>query len=251
MSSSFQNNHHPGGEQQSSQTSTAAAVIASSGTGLLHDLYQQDLLPRLIVFDLDNTLWTPELYEFWNHKPVANKTIHLFPDALKILQSLYHFQRQQHPRPFLSLAIASRASEDEWAHELLNTFQVVPGTPVIQLFPHVRIQTGSKRHHFESLQRLTQIPFSEMLFLDDDEYLNLHEVSSMGVLCCHTPHGITEALFYESLLKYAELKSRNGCRNHDDDDGKDEDWMGYILNKKNLGLVPSASHDKRTRAKQK
>jgi magnesium-dependent phosphatase 1 len=269
MSSSFQK-HHPStrgsndsfitstseNDDEAAQTpgpalSAALLSVSSSGCGLLHDLHQKELLPRLIVFDLDNTLWTPELYEFWNHKPIANKTIHLFPDALKILQSLHHFQQQQHPNGPMSLAIASRASEKDWAQELLRTFQVVPGAPLIQLFPHVRIQTGSKRRHFESLQRSTQIPFSEMLFLDDDEYLNLHEVSSMGVLCCHTPRGITEALFYGSLRKYAELKSGNGCSNqydNSDDDAKDEDWMGYILNQQNLGLV-TLPKGKRTRVK--
>ena len=44
--------------------------------------------PKLIVFDLDNTLWQPELYQMRGKKPKANKDIKLTAGALDALHDL-------------------------------------------------------------------------------------------------------------------------------------------------------------------
>lgn len=219
----------------SSRRSATAQTSASSLLETMKEL--QDNFPRLIVFDLDNTLWTPELYELYS-KPVPNKDIHLFPDALQVLKCLYEFQTWRTSRnssddddaemTHFELAIASRTHQYEWAHSLLDTIPVTEdGVNMRNLFPHVQIQTGSKRQHFERLKATTGIPYSQMLFLDDDEYLNLGEVSSMGVLSCHTPRGVTLNLMERSLRKYAELRNNSQ---------EAEAWMGHILNAKILGI---------------
>jgi hypothetical protein len=49
------------------------------------------MLPSLVVFDLDNTLWTPELYQLRkreNQYPVAHKDVQLFPAANEIIQQV-------------------------------------------------------------------------------------------------------------------------------------------------------------------
>eukprot|EP00956_Cyclotella_meneghiniana_P026797 scaffold58775_cov39-Cyclotella_meneghiniana.AAC.2 len=50
-------------------------------------------MPSLIVFDLDNTLWTPELYQLRsiarsNQTPVAHRDVKLFDGAHAILQHI-------------------------------------------------------------------------------------------------------------------------------------------------------------------
>ena len=50
-------------------------------------------VPSLIVFDLDNTLWTPELYQLrsiarQNKIPVAHKDVKLFDGAYNVIQQI-------------------------------------------------------------------------------------------------------------------------------------------------------------------
>jgi len=203
--------------------------------------------PKLIVLDLDNTIWTPELYQLPRRlqqqrksAPVANHDVRLFPDVFVILQFL---SEQRIP-----LAIASRTSKIQWAQNLLDDFQVPrkDGTSVAlrSFFDHIEIVPGSKKQHFSNLRQATTLSYGEMLFFDDDAQMNLEEVSSqLGVLCCHTPQGLTLDYFCKALHQYNNLK-RDHASGH---------WMGYILNSKNLDISednavvnPAIAYDERT-----
>lgn len=212
----------------------------SSLTHVLRNLALAHKLPQVIVFDLDNTLWTPELYQLYN-KPVANRDIRLFPDALEVLKSLYELQQM----PDVScplLAIASRAMEDDWAQALFDQFPIVgAGTAnavrMRQLFPRddlIYIECRSKQWHFREIQSACggpqNMPFSEMVFFDDDMSLNLREISRLGTLCCHTPRGLTVDLFRETMVQYGSLLS---------EDKHDTGATGQILTARSLGLTKS------------
>ena len=55
--------------------------------GLFESVASLQALPKIIVFDLDNTLWTPELYQIrQRHLPQVDMDIRLFPDAVRILE---------------------------------------------------------------------------------------------------------------------------------------------------------------------
>ena len=60
------------------------------------------------------------------------------------------------------------------------------------------IYKGSKTNHFRALQEKTGIPFSKMAFFDDDPS-NIADVSTLGVHCLHTPHGVTWDLYERGL----------------------------------------------------
>ena len=73
-------------------------------------------LPALVVFDLDHTLWTPELYQLRQLAgyqdasgpgPVADVDVRLFDDARRVLVELAHADRWQHAQ----IAIASRTNK--------------------------------------------------------------------------------------------------------------------------------------------
>ena len=197
---------------------------------LLSDLSSLPNHPKVIVFDLDNTIWTPELYQLPRRlkqqrksAPVANHDVRMFPDVIVILQFLSELR--------VSLAIASRTSKIQWAQSLLDDFQIPrkDGTFVSlrSFFDHIEIVPGSKKQHFSNLRQATNFPYGEMLFFDDDAKMNLEEVSShLGVLCCHTPRGLTLDYFCKALQQYSNLK-RDHAPGH---------WMGYILNAQNLGI---------------
>mmetsp|Transcript_21479 Transcript_21479/g.30359 ORF Transcript_21479/g.30359 Transcript_21479/m.30359 type:complete len:539 (+) Transcript_21479:91-1707(+) len=178
--------------------------------------------PKLLVFDLDNTLWTPELYQIRQRQlPQVNEEIWLFEDARAILRHLLH--EKDSIWEDTELAIASRTHKGDWANKLLKQFNI-DGTTLEDMIPHKEIYKGSKKEHFANLRESTGIPYHEMVFFDDDATMNLGEVSQLGVLCCHCPRGLTTDLFAASMMKYQSLKQ------------EDEKWMGYVLNGQNLGL---------------
>ena len=203
-------------------------------------LSQLEVLPKLLVFDLDNTLWTPELYQLripnqrQGGMPQADRDICLFDDARRILE---FFAAAPSTGDDMKLAIASRTTRTRWAHQLLQDFVVTTDSneriPIQSLFGSnlVEIQKGSKKEHFAHLKQATGFAYTEMLFFDDNVSMNLKEISQLGVLCCHTPRGMTMEHFVKALQKYSDLKAGKDARH----------WMGYVLDSKNLDISPSAS----------
>lgn len=159
-------------------------------------------LPRVIVFDLDNTLWTPELYQLRrldrsNQIPVAGRDVELFDGAREVLENIIpNLQGDEKP----ILAIASRTNKVDWAEDLLDQFQLRDMFEAIEIFP------GTKTNHFSKISRLTKVPFHEMMFFDDardGRYGNCEPVAAMGVFCVHCPDGLrTKDVFEHALDLY-------------------------------------------------
>lgn len=187
----------------SSRRKVTTRVSVDEILATMEELQTADLLPELLVFDLDNTIWTPELYELYK-KPKANTDIRLFPGVRTIMEILHEFPNN----PMLN-AIASRATEDDWANDLLDEFRI-NDIPLRDLFPDPRlihVVCRSKRWHFEQIQKASSIDYSEMIFYDDAMF-NVHDVSPLGVFCCHTPRGLTLDLFHSSLRDFAKIKQQ-------------------------------------------
>lgn len=202
-------------------------------------------LPKLIVFDLDNTLWSPELYQLRKHQrtnqtPIAGKDVKLFQGAQAALDSI------QTMMPDTKLAVASRTKSVEWAHDLLDQFNIR------HLFDHVEIFPGNKRSHFENISRDSGIPFREMLFFDDardGRYGNCEPVSQMGVLSVHCPGGLHSPDIFETALE--KYKEWDGSPN------TIVEWNGDVTNsnvnvgststqveQRQEGVVKMVNHDK-------
>jgi magnesium-dependent phosphatase 1 len=168
-------------------------------------------LPRVIVFDLDNTLWTPELYklrklEGSNQIPVAGRDVNLFDGAKEVLESILpnlggSAADGDNEKPIL--AIASRTNKVEWAEDLLDQFQLRDLFGAIEIFP------GIKTNHFAKIQRKTKVPFHEMMFFDDardGKYGNCEPVAAMGVFCVHCPDGLRTKEVFEHAMDLYENK---------------------------------------------
>jgi magnesium-dependent phosphatase 1 len=176
-------------------------------------------LPRVIVFDLDNTLWTPELYQLrrlqrQNLMPVAGKDVKMFEGAIKVLEEIV--PTLAHPetgKPPL-LAIASRTQSVAWAENLIDQFELRQRFHAIEIFP------ANKTKHFSKIQQQTKVPFHEMMFFDDardGKYGNCIPVASMGVFCVHCPQGIVTTHVFERALDHYLTwdKSPNCIVEHD------------------------------------
>ena len=121
-------------------------------------------VPSLIVFDLDNTLWTPELYQLRtlarnNQVPVAHKDVKLFDGAHKIIQQIKSDPDNRFANT--KFAVASRTKSVDWAHSLLTQFELRDVFDYIEIFP------GDKKQHFRNLRTNSGIDFHEMMFFDD------------------------------------------------------------------------------------
>lgn len=161
---------------------------------------QLSSLPKLIVFDLDNTIWSPELYQLRNLQranttPVAGRDVKLFKGAQAALNAKTKL-------PGIKFAVASRTKSVDWAHDLLDQFGIR------HLFDHIEIFPGNKQAHFKNIADSSGIHYSDMIFFDDQKdgkYGNCEPVSRMGVLSVHCPGGLhSEEIFENALERFKE-----------------------------------------------
>ena len=206
--------------------------------------------PSLIVFDLDNTIWTPELYQLRTLQakqkrhphnplvPIANKDVQLFDGVQKVIQDI-----QSNPTIWKNtqFAIASRTKSIDWAKSLLIQFQIH------EFFPYQEIFPGDKKRHFTNLHSNTNIPYNQMLFFDDNrdgKYGNCVPVSELGVLSVHCPNGIdTEDIFLNGLNQYHKWSKENPKQN------AIVEWDGSLTylsskSKKMQGIIKMINYDK-------
>jgi len=158
--------------------------------------------PKLIVFDLDNTCWTPELYQL-PRMPKPGKDIRLFPGAKGALHELATSEEWQGTR----VAAASRTHQTNWAKKLISKFEVAPDMTMEDLFSFQEIYPGTKRKHFQRLRKDSGVSFDEMIFFDDSTW-NTNEIEQMGVLCVFCPRGLTTGIWELGINEYAQMKMK-------------------------------------------
>ncbi len=207
------------------------------------------VMPLLIVFDLDNTLWTPELYQLrklqsMNMQPVAGKDVKLFPAAQSMIESIRASPEQWSNTKF---AVASRTKSVQWAHHLLKEFGLYDFFHYIEIFP------GDKKQHFANLKEMSGISYQDMLFFDDSRdgrYGNCVPVSQLGVLSVHTPNGLYEERIWENALNlYNDWdKTPNKIVEWDGSittNGQNPDGKGDDTSKRYDGVVQMLNYEKR------
>ncbi len=101
-------------------------------------------------------------------------------------------------RSQIQIAVASCTDKPTFARQCMDWLIVDDGSTLSSCFDHIEIRPGDKKKHFESLHRITNIPYEEMCFFDD-YMLNIDSVSSLGVTCIHTPNGMTKDAWDEAL----------------------------------------------------
>ncbi|QUC20735.1 uncharacterized protein UV8b_04976 [Ustilaginoidea virens] len=134
-------------------------------------------LPKLIVFDLDYTLWpfwvdthvTPPLRPSPSPSRSAATDKHgqdyaFYRDVPRILDAL--------SRSPVRLGVASRTHAPGLARRLLRILHLPadegPRSAIDVFDAGLEIYPGSKVKHFEALHKRTGIPYHDMLFFDDE-----------------------------------------------------------------------------------
>lgn len=145
---------------------------------------------KLVVFDLDFTLWDaggvwcdclqpPFSKREEGVYDAAGTRVRVYEDIPWALEALV--------KAGYELGIASRTTQPIWARELLDLLDFR------RFFSQEEIYPSSKVRHFAELKARSGFEYSEMLFFDD-EPRNIDEVSELGVRCVLVSGGFRREL---------------------------------------------------------
>ncbi|XP_030538278.1 magnesium-dependent phosphatase 1 isoform X1 [Rhodamnia argentea] len=144
------------------------------------------VLPRLVVFDLDYTLW-PFYCECRSKREMPS----LYPHAKGILYALKD--------KGIDVAIASRSPTPDIAKTFLEKLSLKSMFVAQEIFS----SWSHKTEHFQRIHSRTGVPFNSMLFFDDEDR-NIEAVSKMGVTSILVGNGVNLGAFRQGLAKFSE-----------------------------------------------
>ena len=156
-----------------------------------------DFSPRLVVFDLDFTLWDcGGLWIDCTSPPFRrdeeglirdrrDRVFRLYPEVPSILDHL--------ESSGCLLGLASRTEQPDWAREVLDLMGLRSRFQFEEIYP------GSKVRHFRSLRSASGIAYEDMVFFDDEQR-NIVEVGELGVTAIHVHRGMNRRHLERSRL---------------------------------------------------
>ncbi|GAA31382.2 magnesium-dependent phosphatase 1 [Clonorchis sinensis] len=158
--------------------------------------------PKMIIFDLDCTLWPFDCDYYLGHRfrrngstvvDSNNDVVEVCADSESILQSI---KRENG----VLLACASRTPTPEIARQLVQ----LRGWHL--LFDFMEIYPSSKVKHFNALSKKTGVHFNEMIFFDDLDW-NIQDAKQLGLHAHHVRNGITNGLVRRALEEYQKWRT--------------------------------------------
>ncbi|KAK7413473.1 hypothetical protein QQX98_007621 [Neonectria punicea] len=200
----------------SSTTTTATAALALLPASLSDPALP---LPKLVVFDLDYTLWpfwvdthvTMPLKPNADHSAAVDRygeDFAFYTDVPAILFAL--------PRAGVRMAVASRTPTPNIARDMLKMVHIPPppgdgaakpekARRAMDMFEGgIEAYPGSKLRHFEVIQKRTGIRYEDMLFFDDEA--RNFETESLGVTMYLIRDGTSWSEIEEGVLKWRKRR---------------------------------------------
>lgn len=161
-------------------------------------------LPKMVVFDLDYTLWP-----FWVDTHVSGP-LTAVEGGLKVKDRYgegYGFYRDVGgvldalKQKSILIGAASRTSAPDLGREMLKLLKIPStsgaSTRAIDYFDYQEIYPGDKKTHFNSIHKNSGIDFEDMLFFDDESRNKNVEVLGVtmqlikdGVTCEEIDNGV-------------------------------------------------------------
>lgn len=161
------------------------------------------LKPRLIVFDLDRTLWPFGIDEFVYKPPYKRdaasgkifdserKPMSPYPEVTQAIELIAANE--------IEVGVASRTTYPDGAYSLINLF----GWD--NLIKYREIYPGSKTTHFNNLKNKTGIDLRDMVFFDDEQR-NINDTRPLGLtaILVNPESGITLEVIRAGLEQFAK-----------------------------------------------
>lgn len=151
-------------------------------------------LPKMIVFDLDYTLWpfwidthvTPPLKRSSDGLTIKDRygeAYGFYNDTAAILSSI--------KQKDIVLGAASRTCAPELAREALTMLKIPEASSkhAMSMFDHLEIYPGDKKTHFAKLKKKSELEYEEMLFFDDES--RNKNVETLGVVMQLVKDGVS------------------------------------------------------------
>ena len=170
-------------------------------------------LPKLIAFDLDGTVWSPDMYMLWSGgspfttvsgqelRDSLDREVRLLGITAELFDEFMHEDIWKNTK----FAWVSCTDEPDWAMECLSKFVTLKNNVPLEKLAHSsQIFKSNKQSHFQRLKtQFEDIHYSDMLFFDN-EISNIRTVSKLGVKCVHCPDGITLEAWNEGLKLFTK-----------------------------------------------
>lgn len=166
--------------------------------------------PRLVVFDLDHTLW-PLGVDAFSFKPPYSRQDSTLQNRLMIADS-----NGVEMKPFpqvnqllnrisllnIQMGIASRTTFPVGALQLVSLFGWDG------FFTYKEIYPGSKVAHFSEFQQKSGIDYKDMLFFDDEQR-NIDDIAPLGVtaILVNPVNGVTLEEWQRGLEQFSSRAS--------------------------------------------
>ncbi|KAK9457360.1 magnesium-dependent phosphatase-1 [Dipodascopsis uninucleata] len=171
--------------------------------------------PKVVVFDLDFTLWRE--FPCWCDTHITppvkgtdgsaivdrrGKEMAFYPEVPTVISRL--------KEKGITLAAASRTHLPELARRMLQLLHI-DGRPAIEMFDVLEIYPGSKISHFTMIRDKTKIDYSEMLFFDD-ESRNKEVEYRLGVKFIHVRDGVSQRVFDQAITDWRRHRQDNASK---------------------------------------
>ncbi|PIA52304.1 hypothetical protein AQUCO_01000283v1 [Aquilegia coerulea] len=154
------------------------------------------VLPSLVVFDLDYTLW-PFFCEDRSKREMPS----LYPHAEGILYALKD--------KGIDVAIASRSPTADIAKTFLNKLGIQSMLVAQEIFSSWCYKT----EHFQRIHSRTGVPFNSMLFFDDEDR-NIEAVSQLGVTSILADDGVNLEALRQGLTEFSQNSDSSSSSKH-------------------------------------
>ncbi|XP_054160288.1 magnesium-dependent phosphatase 1-like [Oppia nitens] len=157
-------------------------------------------LPRLVVFDLDHTLWPFGVDGFRYIPPYHRKDGHVFDrqqQPMRTFSEVPDIMRRL-TADGIQIGVASRTEYPLGAHTLIDLFQLDQFVNYRQIYP------GRKLKHFERLKTDSGADYQQMMFFDDEQR-NIADIGPLGVtaILVDRQTGVTLEIVNEAIKRFA------------------------------------------------